>query len=127
MIYGTGVDIVQVDRIKKIIERWGDKFLKRLFTAEEISYCKSKKEPAHYFAVRFAAKEAAGKMFGTGLGKIKWTDIEVKKDEYGCPSLRFYDQAEKFARKKGIERVHLSLSHEKEYSLAQVIGEGGKI
>ena len=126
MIYGTGVDIVKINRIKKMINRWGDKFLKRIFSEGEIAYCQQKNNSAPHFAVRFAAKEAAAKMFGTGFVNIKWTDIEVKKDERGKPYLIFNNEALKVSEKSEINRVHLSLSHEKEYAIAQVIGEGGQ-
>ena len=126
MIYGTGIDIVKIERIAEMMNRWDKKFLKRIFTEHEIAYCKKKGSSASHFAARFAAKEAAGKMFGTGLGEIQWTDVEVRNNKKGSPFLEFSGRAEKFISNNKIEKVHLSLSHEKEYAVAQVIAEGGQ-
>ena len=126
MIYGTGIDIIKVKRVENLIERWQDKFLDKIFTTKEIEYCQKKPDPSPHFAVRFAAKEAVGKMFETGLGKIKWKDIEVIHKKSGKPYLNFKGKAKKEAEKQNIENVHLSLSHEKEYAVAQVVAEGGK-
>jgi len=126
MIYGTGIDIIKVKRVENLIERWQDKFLNKIFTKKEIEYCQKKPDPSTHFAVRFAAKEAVGKMFKTGLGKIKWKDIEVIHKKSGKPYLNFKGIAKKEAEKQNIENVHLSLSHEKEYAVAQVVAEGGK-
>ncbi len=126
MIYGTGIDIVRIKRIEKTIDRWKEKFIRRIFTENEIIYCQNKTNPASHFAVRFAAKEAAAKMFGTGIGKINWTDIRVVNNKTGKPYLNFEGEAQNLYNKKGIKSVHLSLSHEKEYAVAQVIAEGGQ-
>ncbi|MGM0436778.1 MAG: holo-ACP synthase [Bacillota bacterium] len=126
MIYGTGIDIVEVKRVESIIKCWEDKFLNRIFTENEIKYCQKKSNPFPHFAARFATKEAVAKMFGTGLGKINWKDIEVINKEKGKPYLHFSGGAKKEAVKNNIKNVHLSLSHEKEYAIAQVVAEGGK-
>lgn len=126
MIYGIGIDIVEVKRISNLIERWQEKFLDRIFTEKEIKYCQKKSDPFLHYAVRFAAKEAAGKMFGTGLGNVGWKDIEVLHNVNGNPYLNFRNKAEKEIIKNNIENVHLSLSHEKDYAVAQVVAEGGK-
>jgi len=126
MIYGIGIDIVEIKRIRNLLDRWQEKFLHRVFTKKEIEYCQNKSNPSSHYAVRFAAKEAAGKMFGTGLGNIGWKDIEVLHKDNGNPYLNFRNNAEKEIINNNIKNVHLSLSHEKEYAVAQVVAEGGK-
>ena len=126
MIYGIGIDIVEIKRIRNLLDRWQEKFLHRVFTEKEIEYCQKKSNPSFHYAVRFAAKEATGKMFGTGLGNIGWKDIEVLHKDNGNPYLNFRNNAEKEIINNNIKNVHLSLSHEKEYAVAQVVAEGGK-
>ncbi|MFQ5901504.1 MAG: holo-ACP synthase, partial [Thermodesulfobacteriota bacterium] len=82
MIYGIGVDIVRISKFKKALDRWGEKFINRIFTHEEILYCQVKRCPEEYFAVRFAAKEAVFKAMGEGLS---WGDIEVRRRRTGKP------------------------------------------
>lgn len=124
MIIGLGVDLVKVDRIKEIVDRWNNRFLERVFTAVELEYCWSKSLAPQHLAARFAAKEAALKMLGTGLKGLNWHQFEVENDPGGKPVLKLYGRARELARKKGIKAIHLSISHEREYALAQVIGEG---
>jgi|SRR6056297_12295 len=126
MIYGIGIDIVEIKRIRNLLDRWQEKFLHRVFTEKEIEYCQKKSNPSSHYAVRFAAKEATGKMFGTGLGNIGWKDIEVLHKDNGNPYLNFRNNAEKEIINNNIKNVHLSLSHEKKYAVAQVVAEGGK-
>jgi len=126
MIYGIGTDIVKIKRVEKMINRWQERFLDRVFTKDEIEYCRKKSDSFPCFAARLAAKEAAGKMFGTGLGEINWKDIGVLNDRQGNPYLEFKALAKNKIKKNNIENVHLSLSHEKEYAIAYVIAEGGK-
>ncbi len=122
MIYGVGIDIVNIDRMKKIIEKWGRRFLERVFTENEISYCYGKKEPHLSFAVRFAAKEALIKALGS-VSLVSLKDIEVVSAESGKPLLRFAGTIEKVLQEKLIKRVHISLSHEHEYGVACVVLE----
>jgi holo-[acyl-carrier protein] synthase len=125
MIKGTGIDITSVIRIKRIIERWGDRFLNKVFTEEERIYCLNKAIPAQHFAARFAAKEAAFKMLGTGLRDNSWNDVTIYKNSLGKPEVNLQGKAARKAEKLGIEKIYISLSHEKNYAVAQVIAEGG--
>ncbi len=125
MIKGLGIDIVEVKRIKKMKRRWQERFLTKIFTEQEIDYCQSKKNSAQHLAARFAAKEALVKCLGTGFRNISLIDIEVIKDNQGKPVLKVYGRARELVEKKGIEKLHISLSHEKKYAVAEVIGEGG--
>jgi len=124
MIVGTGVDIIEVARIKAAIDRFGQRFLKRVFTSEEIRYCLSKLNAAERLAARFAAKEAGMKAIGTGLRHgVSWQDLEVVRDPGGRPRLRFSGKAAEFAATLGCKSTHLSLSHTAEQAIAHVILE----
>jgi holo-[acyl-carrier protein] synthase len=125
MIVGTGVDITEVARIKAAVERFGDRFLKRVFTPEEVRYCMSKANAGERLAARFAAKEAAMKAIGTGLRHgVTWQDVEVVRQPVGRPGLRLTGKAADFAATLGCKRTHLSLSHTAEQAIAHVILEG---
>jgi len=117
-VYSIGVDLIEIERIKKLLDRYGDKFLKRIFTDVEIEYSSKKKDKGS-FAARFAAKEAVFKSTGLGLGKgMTWRDVEVINDPKGKPEVRLYGKtAELLAQKK----VQLSLSHSKDASIAMVV------
>jgi holo-[acyl-carrier protein] synthase len=124
MIVGTGVDIAEVPRIQASIERFGERFLHRVFTDAEIKYCDSKVNRAERYAARFAAKEAALKAIGTGLRHgISWRDVEVTRQPSGRPTITFHRVAAEFSAKVGMKRAHLSLSHTKEHAIAYVILE----
>ena len=124
MIVGTGVDIAEVPRIAAAIERFGDRFVRRIFTDGEIRYCESKANKAERFAARFAAKEAALKAIGTGWrGGINWRDVEVTREPSGRPTLVFHGVAAEIAVKLGMRRAHLSLSHTADNAIAHVILE----
>jgi len=119
MILGVGIDIIEVDRIKKAYERWGRDFLNRVFTESEIDYCLRKRNPHPSLAARFAAKEAGFKAFSqSGIRISSWRDLWVENDPEGRPTLR--------AKAKGQARIHLSLSHTKGSSIALVIVEEGE-
>lgn len=125
MIVGTGVDITEVDRIKAAMERFGDRFLKRVFTPAEIDYCSSKANAAERLAARFAAKEAGMKAIGTGLRHgVTWHDVEVLRVPGQRPVLKFDRKAAEFAARLGCKRTHLSLSHTADQAIAHVILEG---
>jgi holo-[acyl-carrier protein] synthase len=124
MIVGTGVDVTEVARIKAAVERFGDRFLKRVFTPAEVRYCLAKANPAERLAARFAAKEAGMKAIGTGLRNgVTWQDVEVLRRPGGRPMLRFSGKAAEIAAQLGCERAHLSLSHTAEQAIAFVILE----
>ena len=96
MIFGTGIDIIEVNRIKNSIQKYSDRFKKKIFTQKEIDYCHSQADPAKHFAARFTVKEAVLKCFGTGMtGAILWKDIEVDKLNSGQPVLNLYGNGKK--------------------------------
>jgi|SRR3954447_22458190 holo-[acyl-carrier protein] synthase len=124
MIVGTGVDITEVPRIAKAMERYGERFLRRIYTDAEIAYCQSKHNRIERFAARFAAKEAALKAIGTGLRMgISWREVEVTRLPGGRPTVSFHGVAGRFATKLGMKRAHLSLSHTEEHAIAYVVLE----
>lgn len=125
MIRGVGVDIVKVDRIEQAVERWGYRFLKRIFTAAEIERCQQRARPAQCLALRFAAKEAFAKALGLGMRKgLRWRDIEVVHDHLGKPDLLLHNQAQRLLEAVEASRTWLSLSDERESALAVVVLEG---
>jgi holo-[acyl-carrier protein] synthase len=124
MIVGTGIDIAEVPRIAQSIERFGERFLQRVFTPGEIRYCDSKANRVERYAARFAAKEAAMKALGTGWNHgVRWRDCEVVRKPGGRPTLAFHGKAAEFAAKLGTKNIALSLTHTKEQAMAQVILE----
>jgi holo-[acyl-carrier protein] synthase len=124
MIYGIGVDIVKVSRVRDAIDRWGESFVNRVFTEYEKKYCKRRMDSAGRYALRFAAKEAMSKALGTGMRRgIHCRQIEVANDPLGKPYLRLYDDAESVCREIGIERCFLSLSDDTGYAVAMVVLE----
>jgi holo-[acyl-carrier protein] synthase len=124
MIVGTGVDITEVGRIEAAVKRFGDRFLKRVFTPAEILYCMGKPNAAERLAARFAAKEAGMKAIGTGLrGGVTWQDVEVLRLPGQRPVLKFRGKAAEFATRLGCKRTHLSLSHTADQAIAHVILE----
>ena len=124
MIVGTGVDIVEVERVRAALERFGERFLKRIFTPAEIRYCDSKKNRAERYAARFAAKEAAFKALGTGWNQgVAWCEVEVGHTPGGRPTLCFTGRAAQHAAHLGMQRASLSLTHTQEQAMAQVILE----
>ncbi|UCD72266.1 MAG: holo-ACP synthase [Syntrophobacterales bacterium] len=124
MIYGIGVDIVSIRRFERMLERWGPLFTKRVFTPAEVDFCRNKSNPGQHFALRWAAKEAMLKALGLGLrGGIKWTDIEVVNDSFGRPSFEVHDQVKDFLTDRNIKTAFVSISHERDYGIAQVVLE----
>lgn len=124
MIVGTGIDIAEVPRIADSIERFGDRFLNRIFTEGERRYCDSKANRVERYAARFAAKEAAMKALGTGWRHgIRWRDIEVTREPSGKPTLRLSGVAREFADRMGVRHISLSITHSGNVALAQVILE----
>jgi holo-[acyl-carrier protein] synthase len=124
MIVGTGIDIAEVPRIRQSIERFGDRFLQRVFTAGEIRYCDSKMNRFERYAARFAAKEAAMKALGTGWNHgVRWRDCEVVRMPAGRPTIAFHGKAAEFAAKLGMKNAALSITHTAEQAIAQVILE----
>jgi len=124
MILGTGVDIAEVPRIRESIERFGDRFLHRIFTDGEIRYCEQKATRFESYAARFAAKEAGMKALGTGWSRgVRWRDIEVVRPKGQRPTIQFHGEAAAIAAKLGTRNIALSLTHTSEQALAHVILE----
>jgi holo-[acyl-carrier protein] synthase len=125
MIVGTGVDIAEVARIQHALQRFGERFLKRVFTPDEVRYCTLKQNASERLAARFAAKEAGMKAIGTGLRHgITWQDVEVVRLPGQRPLLRFSGRAAEIAASLGCRHTHLSLSHTSTQAIAYVILEG---
>jgi holo-[acyl-carrier protein] synthase len=124
MIISTGIDIVEVYRIRETLART-PRFRDRVFTQTEREYCDGRGAGADSsYAARYAAKEAFMKALKTGWrGKLSWTDIEVINDEAGAPSFKLSGEAERLFRESGAQRIHLSISHTSEHAVAQVIFE----
>lgn len=124
MIKGTGVDIIEISRIKKSLIN--EQFIKRIFTVKEQAYCESRKQLAvSSYAARFAAKEAVAKALGIGIAEGGlWTDIEILPDDKGAPHVKLYGYFAYLATKRKIYNIYISLSHCKEYAVAQAILEG---
>ena len=126
MIVGTGIDLAEVPRIAEAVERFGERFLRRVFTEAEMRYCDSKANRMERYAGRFAAKEAAMKAIGTGWRHgVGWTDVEVRREPGGRPTIAFHGKAAEFASQLGVKNVALSITHTKETAMAQVILENG--
>jgi holo-[acyl-carrier protein] synthase len=125
MIYGIGVDLVQVARIERVLERYGDRFLARVFTAGEIAYCRGKSWAASGFAMRFAAKEAFSKALGVGLRRdgIRWREVEVVPNAMGKPEFSVSGRAAQLCAEAGITGMHLTLTDEDGRALAVAILE----
>ena len=123
MIYGTGIDIIEVSRIRSVMER-DIGFREKIFTPGEIAYCETKKHKYENYAARFSAKEAFLKAIGTGWRfGIRFADIDVYHDEYGKPLIKLTGKAEQLAKDERISKIHVSLSHLKEMATAIVIVE----
>jgi holo-[acyl-carrier protein] synthase len=126
-IVGTGIDIVEVDRIERALTRpaTGARFRARVYTEREISYCESRGRPRYQsYAARFAAKEAAMKAMGTGWNRnVGWSEIEVVRERGHAPTIMLHGKSAEFARRRGIERFHVSLSHTASGAVAHVIAE----
>jgi holo-[acyl-carrier protein] synthase len=124
-VLGIGVDLVECARIQHSIDRFGEKFLHRVFTDGEIEYSMSMKFPARHLAARFAAKEAVSKAFGTGIGKaMGWRNIDVRKKPSGEPFLVFSGPAQELAAKRGVRSALITLSHTEHHAVASVVLEG---
>jgi len=124
MIVGIGIDIVEIDRIAGVLARHPTRFLQKLFTPTEVEYCcGSAQHQARRLAARYAAKEATLKALGIGLRDGKWTEVEVTRDAHGKPSLLLRGRFAEIAHQKGISKFHLSLTHGREFAVAQVVAE----
>jgi holo-[acyl-carrier protein] synthase len=126
MIIGSGIDLVEIRRIQHSMDRYGSRFLNRVFTGQEQAYCLRKRKAAESFAARFAAKEAGAKALGTGISfGVSWLEIEVVREPGGRPGLRFHGRAANIASQMGLVRAALSLTHTAELAAASVVFEDG--
>jgi holo-[acyl-carrier protein] synthase len=124
-VIGIGVDVIECSRIQHSIERFGDRFLRRVFTDGEIEYSMSMKFPERHLAARFAGKEAVAKAFGTGIGKaMGWRNIDIRKKESGEPFLIFSGPAKAFAAERGVASALITLSHTEDYAVACAVLQG---
>jgi len=124
MVYGIGIDVVKIDRFERSLARWGERLRQRVFTPQELSICQMKARPGQHLALRFAAKEAFLKALGVGLSQgISWKEIEITNETSGQPHLVLSGKAQKSCQSRGIKEIFLSISHEKDYGVAQVLLE----
>ena len=124
MVLGLGTDLIETTRLQASIDRFGDRFLERIFSPGEIAYCKRKKNAAESFAARFAAKEAGAKALGTGISRgVTWKEFEVKREVSGRPSLHLNGRAAELAGAMGVRRIQLSLTHSRDLAMAVVLLE----
>jgi holo-[acyl-carrier protein] synthase len=123
-VIGIGVDLVECERIQHSLDRFGEKFLRRVFTEGEIEYSMSMKFPARHLAARFAGKEAVSKAFGTGIGKaMGWRNIDIRKKKSGEPYLVFSGPAQELATKRGVTSALITLSHTEHHAVGYVVLE----
>lgn len=121
-LLGTGIDVVEIPRIRAAIERHGDRFMRKVFTPAEEAYCRSKADLWASFAARWAAKEAVYKAYGHGWHGIWWLNrIEVTKEPSGKPGIRLLGEAAEAHRARGVQRIELSLTHGREIAFAQAL------
>jgi len=124
VIVGIGIDVAEVKRIRAVIESQGERFLRRVFTLDEVAYCEQFKNKYERYAGRFAAKEAGMKALGTGWSRgVRWVDVEVVRQRGGRPTLELKGEARKIADGLGVKHVALSITHTVEQAIAQVIFE----
>jgi holo-[acyl-carrier protein] synthase len=124
MVLGLGTDLIEIERIEASVERFGERFLERVFTAGEIAYCMKKRQSAESFAARFAAKEAGAKALGTGISRgVSWREIEVRREMGQRPTLHFSGRAGELAKAMGVRSVQLTLSHSRTLAIAVVLVE----
>jgi holo-[acyl-carrier protein] synthase len=124
VVMGLGTDLIETRRVQESIDRFGERFLERIFTAGEIAYCARKRNAAESFAARFAAKEAGAKALGTGISRgVSWKEFEVRREASGRPTLHLSGRAAELAEAMGVRRVQLSLTHSRELAIATVVAE----
>lgn len=122
-VLGTGIDLVENERFRGVLERWGARFCDRVFLPGEQAYCRDKATPWLYYAGRFAVKEAVSKAFGTGIGPaLGWLDIEVVRDQAsGAPSVVLSARGQQLAAARGVQTVLVSLAHTHHFTVAQAL------
>jgi holo-[acyl-carrier protein] synthase len=125
-VKGIGVDLAMIPRMRRAVARWDERLLRRIFTDDELAYCRRRRDPIPHLAARFAAKEATLKALGTGwrLG-VSWREMEVRRERGEAPTMQLSGRCREIARAKGAERVLLSLTHDGDYALAHAMLVGG--
>jgi holo-[acyl-carrier protein] synthase len=124
MILGTGIDLIEVARIAASYEKFGERFVNRILLPDEIAYCLQHRKPAPFLAVRFAAKEAISKSFGTGIGaELGWQDMEIRRKESGEPFVVLHGKGKTLFETRGAKSLHISLTHTENYAAATAILE----
>ncbi len=124
MIFGTGLDIVEIERIKKSLKKYSPRFENKIFTSKEIDYCQSQADPGKHFAARFAVKEAVSKSLGTGINHdVGFKDIEVVNQASGKPIVKMSGRGKKLFEKLQLKSIHISISHDRYYAIAHAIAE----
>ena len=123
MIYGVGIDVVEIARMERILRKWGESFVSRVFSEREAAACRERRHAARHFAARFAAKEACLKSLGLGLGGLSFREMEIVKGAAGNPELMIDRDLKPILKMQGRYAFHVSLSHEDEYAAAVVILE----
>jgi len=127
MIVGSGIDLAEIGRIQQSIDRYGSRFLDRIYTAAEQAYCSRKRNSAESFAARFAAKEAGAKALGTGISHgVNWLEIEVVREPGGRPALKLHGRAGQIAARLGVAHAALSITHTADLAMASVVLEDGR-
>ena len=116
----NGIDIIEIYRIRDVVNKYGDRFLNRIYTTKELDYCRGR---APQLASRFAAKEAVMKALGTGTRGVSWKDIEIIRYPGNAPIVNLHSSALKRAKQIGLNHLAISLSHSKEYAVASVVGK----
>jgi holo-[acyl-carrier protein] synthase len=124
MIIGSGIDLTEIGRIQQSMDRYGKRFLNRVYTPAEQAYCLRKRNAAESFAARFAAKEAAAKALGTGISHgVNWLEIEVVREPSGRPNIQFHGRAAEIAQRLGVAHAALSITHTSSLAMASVLLE----
>jgi holo-[acyl-carrier protein] synthase len=124
MIIGSGIDLAEIGRIQQSVDRYGNRFLDRVFTAAEQAYCLRKRNSAESLAARFAAKEAGAKALGTGISHgVRWLEIEVVREPSGRPTIQFHGRAAQIAERLGVVHAALSITHTASLAMASVVLE----
>lgn len=121
-VFGIGIDIVEIDRFRRILDRHGGRFEEKAFTQAEREYCRAQRDSAPHFAARFAAKEAVSKALGTGIGAdLGWLDMEVSHEARGGPKMTLTGAGSEFAVEHGVDQILISLTHGKTHAAAQAM------
>ncbi len=124
MIFGIGLDIIEIARIQKMLEKHAERFIHKVFTSHEAKYCQSQANPCNHFAGRFAAKEAVLKSLGTGIAQgITWKDIEIRNESSGKPNLCLAGRGKEIFNILNLKNIHISISHDKIHAIAQAVAE----